>query len=218
MSDTKQVDLPESDLPDLDRLALLVVDVQHGFDDAGYWGPRNNPGCEDNIAVLLRSWRQHGRPVVFVRHDSTQAQSPLRPGQPGNAFKSVMTGDPDLLITKTVNSCFHGAPSLDGWLRSQELDGFVLAGITTNHCAETTARVGGNMGYQVLFALDATHTFDRPGPDGQVLTAEELARATATNLHGEFATVVSTRQLVGEHSSADTSTSTAPLGCGDKTR
>jgi hypothetical protein len=49
----------------------------------------------------------------------------------------------------------------------------------------------------VLFALDATHTFDRTGPDGRVLTADELAQATATNLHGEFATVVSTRDLLG---------------------
>ena len=43
--------------------------------------------------------------------------------------------------------------------------------------------------------LDATHTFDRTGPDGATLTADELARATATNLHGEFATVVSTAGL-----------------------
>ena len=200
--DTGAVDLPEPDLPDLDRLALLVVDVQRGFDDRDHWGPRNNPGCEDNIAALLATWREHGRPVVFVRHDSTEARSPLRPGQPGNAFQAIITGEPDLLVSKTVNSCFHGAPSLDGWLRARDLDGFVLAGITTNHCGETTARVGGNLGHRVLFVLDATHTFDRRGPDGRVLTADELARATATNLHGEFATVVSTRQLVRGSSSA----------------
>ena len=194
------MDLPELNLPALDRLALLIVDVQQGFDNGGYWGPRNNPGCEDNIAALLGSWRQHRRPVVFVRHDSTDPRSPLAPGQPGNDFKALVTGEPDLLISKTVNSCFHGTPSLDTWLRAQDLDGFVLAGITTNHCGETTARVGGNLAYDVLFVLDATHTFDRVGPDGQTLTADELSRATATNLHGEFATVVSTRQLVSQHS------------------
>jgi hypothetical protein len=46
------------------------------------------------------------------------------------------------------------------------------------------------------FALDATYTFDRTGPDGHTLTADELARATATNLHGEFATVTSTAELL----------------------
>jgi hypothetical protein len=57
--------------------------------------------------------------------------------------------------------------------------------------------VGGNLGHRVLFALDATHTFDRAAPDGRVVPAEELARVSAANLHGEFATVVTTNQLVG---------------------
>jgi hypothetical protein len=49
----------------------------------------------------------------------------------------------------------------------------------------------------VLFALDATHTFDRSGPDGGVVSADDLARVTAVNLHGEFAEVVATATLVG---------------------
>lgn len=191
------MDLPEPDLPDLDRTALLVVDVQRGFDDIGYWGRRDNPECETNIAALVGDWRSRGRPVVYVRHDSDDPGSPLRPGQPGNELKDVLTGEPDLLVTKSVNSCFHGEPDLDAWLRGQGLAGLVVTGITTNHCCETTARVGGNLGYDVLFVLDATHTFDRTAPDGSVVTADELARTTATNLHGEFATVVDTRHLLG---------------------
>jgi nicotinamidase-related amidase len=57
--------------------------------------------------------------------------------------------------------------------------------------------MGGNLGYDVLFVLDACATFDREGPDGEVVTAEELTRATAASLHDEFATVVATRDLVG---------------------
>lgn len=97
---------------------------------------------------------------------------------------------------EAFHSCFHGQPDLDAWLRQRRLDGFVLSGITINHCSETTARVGGNLGHRVLFALDATHTFDRPAPDGSVVTADELARVTATDLNGEFATVVNTAQLL----------------------
>ena len=33
------------------RTALIVVDVQRGFDDASYWGRRNNPDCERNVAA-----------------------------------------------------------------------------------------------------------------------------------------------------------------------
>jgi nicotinamidase-related amidase len=181
---------------DLDRTALIVVDVQQAFDDAGYWGRRNNPHCEDNIAALLAAWRTADRPVVFVRHDSTEPASPLRPGLPGNALQPILDGDPDLLVTKHVNSAFHGNPDLAGWLRERDITGIAVCGITTNHCCETTARVGANLGFDVLFALDATHTFDRPDPDGALMRADELARATATSLHGEFATVVRTESLL----------------------
>ena len=161
-----------------------------------YWGRRNNPGCEANVAALVAEWRARERPVVFVRHDSDEDASPLRPDRPGNALKPELTGEPDLLVTKRVNSAFYGDPDLDGWLRGRGVSSFAVCGLTTNHCVETTARMGANLGYDVLFVLDACATFDRAGPDGTVMTADELTRATATSLHDEFATVVSTRELV----------------------
>jgi nicotinamidase-related amidase len=182
--------------------ALIVVDVQRAFGDPS-WGTRNNPDCEDNIAALIAHWRRTGRPLVFVRHDSLEPGSTLAPDAPGNAFQDVITGEPDLLVTKSVNSSFHGEPSLQDWLDGEGIGTIYVCGITTNHCCETTARVGGNLGYDVRFVLDATHTFDRPDPFGGIVTADELARVTAANLHEEFATVIDTRAaLAGE--AADT--------------
>ncbi len=173
-----------------------MVDVQRAFDDA-VWGERNNPDCEANIAALIAHWRERSWPVVFVRHASEEPGSTLAPGTPGHAFKDVITGTPDLLVTKAVNSSFHGEPSLADWLDGEGIDTVHICGITTNHCCETTARVGGNLGYDVRFVLDATHSFDRPDPWGGIVSADELMRVTATNLHGEFATVVSTRSVLG---------------------
>ncbi len=61
--------------------ALIVVDVQRAFDDAEFWGPRNNPDCERNVGLLIDAWRAGGDPVVFVRHDSAEPGSPLAPGK-----------------------------------------------------------------------------------------------------------------------------------------
>lgn len=180
---------------DLSRYALVVVDAQKGFDDPS-WGARNNPGCDANIAALVERWRARGWPVVHVRHDSSDPSSPLHPGSPGNELKDFLADPPDLLVAKGVNSSFHGSPDLHTWLLDRGLDGIVVCGITTNHCCETTARVGGNLGHDVLFAIDATHTFDRTGPGGERLSADELTRATVVNLHGEFATVVTTHDLL----------------------
>jgi nicotinamidase-related amidase len=197
VSDDERTSTPTTGRPrDLSRHALVVVDVQRGFADPS-WGRRDNPACEANVGRLVGAWRAVGRPVVVVRHDSLDPDSPLRPGRPGNDLLPVVPTDADLLVTKSVNSSFHGTPDLEAWLRARALTGVVVCGITTNHCCETTARVAGNLGFDTLFVLDATHTFDRVAPDGAVVAAEVLAHVTATNLHGEFATVVTTDDVVG---------------------
>ena len=188
---------------DLRRPALIVVDVQAGFDDAEFWGPRDNPSCEGNIAALVRLWRSESWPVVFVRHDSDNPLSPLSPSSPGHAFKDVIEGSPDLLISKRVNSSFYGTPDLHAWLGVEGIGQVVICGITTNHCCETTARMAGNLGYDTYFVIDATHTFDRVGPDGTTVPAATLSAVTATNLHDEFATVVTTEDLLSVSTPAD---------------
>lgn len=180
----------------LHRPALVVIDVQRGFDDSSLWGPRDNPTCEGNIAALIAHWRTRSWPLVFVRHDSVQPGSPLAVGTPGHEFKDVVTGEPDLLVSKTVNSSFHGTPDLHAWLQREDIREVVVCGITTNHCCETTARLAGNLGYDTTFVIDATHTFDRAGLDGVAIPAAQLSAVTAANLHGEFATVVRTAELL----------------------
>jgi nicotinamidase-related amidase len=67
-------------MPNLDRCALVIVDVQKGFDDLSYWGPtgrRNNPACERNLRAHLSS---------LVRTDA------LKPELTGQA----LSGEPDL--------------------------------------------------------------------------------------------------------------------------
>ncbi|MCP3424553.1 isochorismatase family protein [Rothia sp. AR01] len=72
----------------------------------------------------------------------------------------------------------------------------MLAGIQTNMCVETTARVGGNLGYDVVVPLDATRTFElRSG--GRTFSADELSAVTAANLsEGGFARVTDTESVL----------------------
>jgi nicotinamidase-related amidase len=177
------------------RQALIIVDVQQGFDDP-CWGARNNPECEPNIAKLIDRWELAGQPVVMVRHDSLEPGSPLRPGQPGNALKEFLRERGDVVIGKSVHSAFHGDPDLDGWLRAHDVDAVAICGITTNHCCETTARVAADLGYRVTFVCDATATFDRTSPSGTVVSADQLAEVTLTNLNAEFAEISDTAALL----------------------
>ncbi len=181
-----------------DNSALIVVDVQEGFDDPTFMGKRNNPDADRNIEVIIKAWEKSRRPIVVVQHNSVHSGSVLNPSKPGNSLKPyVKAVKPDLLVTKSVNSAFYGTPDLDKWLKSSDIHQVVIIGIQTNMCCETTARMAGNLGYDVIFVPDAMHTFDAVGPDGVVVTADEITRATVASLFdGEFAKIASTIDLL----------------------
>ncbi len=181
--------------------ALIVIDMQRGFDDLAFWGPTANPACETNVARLIDVFAATGEPVVVVRHDSGKAGSPLHPSHLGNALVDVVAeADAAVLVTKHVNSAFYGEPDLHAWLQERGIGELVLCGIQTNMCVETTARMAGNLGYDVTVVLDATRTFDLeqdiPGLGLVRRTAEELMAATALVLQGGgFARIATTGQF-----------------------
>lgn len=125
----------------------------------------------------------------------TTAPRRIRPSPRARRATGCAT-EPHLLVSKQVNSAFHGSPDLHAWLLGHQTAGIVVCGITTNHCCETTVRVGANLGHDVLFPIDATFCHDRRHPDGITLSADELTRATAPSLHGEFANVTTTEEIL----------------------
>ncbi|HLJ36493.1 MAG TPA: cysteine hydrolase family protein [Ktedonobacteraceae bacterium] len=175
--------------------ALVIIDVQKGFDDP-IWGQRNNPEAEVNIASLLQSWRQTGRPIFHIQHLSQNANSPLRPGYSGNDIKDIVyPQDNEPVLQKKVNSAFIGT-DLERRLVQQNINTLFITGLTTNHCVETTTRMAGNLGFHTFLVSDATATFDRKGPDGVLHTADEIQAMTLVNLHEEFATIITTIELL----------------------
>lgn len=183
---------PARDLTSLRwNAALLVVDMQMGFDDPA-WGPRNNPGAEANVAALLALWRAAAAPVLHVHHDSPGALSPLRPGAPGNAVKpqaAPLAGE--WIYRKRVNSAFIGT-GLEADLRVMGIGALAICGLTTNHCISTTARMAGNLGFDTYVVADATAAFARANLDGRYRPAEEVHYAALSDLQDEFAQVIDT--------------------------
>lgn len=177
--------------------ALIVIDVQQGFDDSAYWGQRNNPEAEQQIACLLGVWRQHGWPVYFIQHNSRNPRSPLRPGTAGNAIKEIVQPQPgEPVLTKSENSAFIGT-DLEERLRTQQHNALVLVGLTTDHCVSTTTRMAANLGFRPILVADATATFDRRSPlTGRYFSADEIHEAELTSLHDEFARITDTETLL----------------------
>jgi nicotinamidase-related amidase len=180
----------------MSKTALLLIDIQKGFDDHRFWGERNNPAFEGNVVKLLADFRAAGKPVIHIQHNSIHADSPLRPGQAGNEFKPEavpLEGEP--IIGKTVNSAFIGT-NLEQYLHEQAIDTLVVAGLTTDHCVSTTVRMAGNLGFKVFLLEDATATFAKRSLTGGWVIADEVHRVNLASLNGEFCEVLKTEALL----------------------
>ena len=176
--------------------ALIVVDVQIGFDDPS-WGARNNPQAETRIAQLLETWRESAAPVIHVHHHSTSANGSFRPGMRGSEPKPEARprGD-EPVYKKYVNSAFIGT-DLEADLHRRGIHTVVIVGLSTNHCISTTVRMAGNLGFETYVVADATATFDRAGADGRLRPAEEVHNAALGDLQEEFAEVIDTAAVIG---------------------
>lgn len=175
--------------------ALLVIDMQIGFDDPA-WGPRNNPILEANVAALIAAWRVLALPVIHVHHDSPTPCGRMRPGTPGNAAKhQAKPLATEKVHRKRVNSAFIGT-SLEADLAHLGVKAVFIAGLTTNHCISTTARMAGNLGFDTFVIADATATFDRAALDGTLRRAADVHAAALSDLQGEFAEIVETKTVL----------------------
>jgi nicotinamidase-related amidase len=176
-----------------DQPALLLIDIQKGFDDIAYWGgQRNNPNAENNAAELLKLWRKNNLPIFHIQHCSSIPTSLLHETHEGNAFQDIvkpMGLEP--IIRKNVNSAFIGT-TLKEQLDKAKISKLVIVGLTTDHCVSTTTRMAGNLGYEAFLVSDATATFNKKGIDGQNFSAELIHETALASLNDEFASVVTT--------------------------
>lgn len=179
------------------RTALVVVDVQRAFDEWDAAGKRrNNPQAIARIVDLLNAFRDRGAPVFHIRHAGTRPDSSFLPHGTGYPVKDEareMPGEP--VIVKRVNSAFI-ATDFEARLRGLGIEKLVICGATTNHCVETTTRMAGNLGFDTYLVRDATWTYERAGPDGDVHSAEDIHAMTLANLNGEFAQIASAAEIV----------------------
>ena len=182
-----------------DKPALILIDIQKGFEDEDieYWGGRrNNPEAEFNASKLLNFWRQNNLPIFHIQHCSTNPDSKFAFGNTGNNFQDITKpNDGEQIIKKNVHSAFIGT-DLKLQLDKSNIKRLIIAGLTTDHCVSTTARMAGDYGYDTFVVADATATFDKEGADGQKYSAQIIHETALASLYKEFVMVIKTKELI----------------------
>jgi nicotinamidase-related amidase len=171
---------------------LIVIDVQRAFDDPS-WGERNNPDAERNVARAIEAWREGGAPIIHVRHES---EGLFAHGSESAEFKpEALPRGEEPVLTKNVNSAFIGT-DLEQRLRADGARNIAIVGLTTDHCVSTTVRMAANLGFETWLLEDATATYQRRAPDGELIPAETMHRTAIASLHEEFAEVLGTDEAL----------------------
>ena len=180
------------------RTALLVIDAQDSFKVSPRWALRDNPAFEDNVAALLRAFRAARLPLAFVLHADDD------PGfEETSPHFRVMTGlEPragEPTFVKRTRNCFTSTALLP-WLLARGVRRVAIAGIQTDQCCETSARVARDLGFEVDFITEATLTFPIAHPDrpGEGLSAAAIRERTEYVLRGRFARIATVATVVAE--------------------
>jgi nicotinamidase-related amidase len=178
--------------------ALLVIDVQND-----YFAPDGKlplPGAEtalERIHVLLDGARAKGIPIVHVRHEQLDPNSPVfRSGTVGVEFHPsirVLPGENEIL--KHLPGSFTGTP-LAQILHASGAGALIICGYMTQQCCEMTTRQAFELGMPVRFASDATAARALTFGD-RAFSAEEIHEASLAVI-AQYATVSTVSDILAE--------------------
>jgi nicotinamidase-related amidase len=167
--------------------ALLVIDAQESFRQRANWLEVDSPTYLRNQQALIDGALNKGWKIVRVLHAEPEgifspASGFVRP------LAELRLDKPDLEFHKFRHSAFVGSP-LEVFLIENGIRRLVISGIRSEQCCETTSRHGSDLGWQVDYVTEATHTMPLTDATGRTWTAEELKARTAAVLDGRFARV-----------------------------
>ena len=192
--------------------ALLAIDLQREyFDPEAPAFVEHAADIVANVNRLIDAFREHGLPVVFLKHmNRADGSDAGRMGDFSGADDEdsfvegtarvelipelhVLAGDD--VVVKRRYSGFLGT-DLEAILRTAGVRAVAVTGLMTSFCCETTARDAHGRDYEVLFVADANEGPDLEGPGGEAVPHDAVLRATLTALGSGFAEIVTTDELL----------------------
>jgi Amidases related to nicotinamidase len=178
------------------QTALLLVDIQNDYFPGGKNELAEPIAAAENARLLLDTFRGKHMQIVHVRHESIRPGATFfLPGTPGAGFYDLVNPqEGEVVITKNFPNSFR-ATELLSMLRDAKIDRLVVCGMMTHMCIDTSVRAAYDHGFEILLAQDACATKDLTF-DGRTIPAEGVQRAFLGAIHGTFAKVIPTEQIL----------------------
>lgn len=175
------------------KTAVLVIDVQDSFFHRPYYEADQLPVFQEKLTKLLAGAASKDIPILHVFHVEPEGHFSIESG-----LVKPMDWLPDnaaAVFYKHVHNAFTET-RLQAWLIQEGITRLVITGIRTEQCCETTTRVACDLGFEVLFASEATMTFSMTHANGRVYRPSEIRERTELVLDGRFAQVVTVEETL----------------------
>ncbi len=175
--------------------ALLIIDMQVGLPDDP---PRLDlDGVTERINQLARATRDSGGLVIFIQHDGSKGHR-LEPETPGWHLLPTLERCPgDELVRKRASDAFYET-RLDEVLAQHGVDQFLVTGVASEMCVDTTIRAAASRDYQVVVASDGHTTRDKSYLDAATISQHHNWVWANLILPNRVVKVLSSEQILDE--------------------
>lgn len=177
------------ELPGLDCIALVIIDMQRDFLEPGGFGEilgndvSRLQSIIPTVKQLLETFRHLNLPVIHTLegHKSDLSDCPISKrkrgkgeltigdpgpmgrililGEPGNAIIPELAPRPGEIIITKPGKGAFYQTPLESILREKGITHLVVAGVTTEVCVQTTMREANDRGFECLLIEDATASY-----------------------------------------------------------
>jgi nicotinamidase-related amidase len=175
--------------------ALVLIDLQNDYFPGGSMELVGADAAVEQAALLLKAFRDKGRPVFHVQHIAKRPGATFfLPGTAGaEIHKAVQPGAGERVVVKHFPNALRETTLLED-LRSAGATKLTFAGMMTHMCVDTTVRAAADLGFACSLAEDGCAT--RALQFGaERVEADKVQLAYLAGLNGAFASVKPAREL-----------------------
>jgi nicotinamidase-related amidase len=179
----------EYEIPDLQKVALVVIDMQRDFVEPGGFGEALGNKVEllrasiPAIDRLLKAFRKHGLTIIHTVEGHQPDLSDCPPskiargrgsktigdegdmgrilvlGEPGNGIINELAPLPGEKVLPKPGKGAFCRTDLEEYLQAKGITHLLITGVTTEVCVQTTMREANDRGYECLIVEDATDSY-----------------------------------------------------------
>lgn len=178
------------------KKGLLLVDIQNDYFKNGRMELVGPEKAGENVALILKKFREENLPVFHVRHESLSPNATFfLPGTHGAEINPcAKPQENETVIVKNFPNSFLQT-DLMKTLQEHAITDLIICGMMTHMCLDATTRAAKDFGYNCTVIGDACATKDLE-INGEQVKSKDVHNAFLAALNGTYAKIMTSEEYL----------------------